>query len=326
MFAIPVNTHHASTFSIDDFNDDENLAVLRRCQRRIKELEDQPAADKGTKKSPPPFKTFGNMGRCIAKVVSTFGSLDSMIAENDRRLDLAAKVANGEILGSDVPEPTADQERAFKGFQELMRFIPALRKPLFEADAEELNEILNALCNGARNARSDDTKNIKTAIVPWLQKLFPNMPALDSDTRDERGIYHDDIGGLLCPTEYNWSDTEIWEKIRDGDPEYLVTADSWWFGLYPHDKFDPDHPEVGLFMNVTLLMAWKYIFTSPVSVKTTPEPDKENVASTSGVPLRHVRRSKTKKAAPAPKRSVASLISNNFVWFSQSGSSHLQVT
>ncbi|KAJ7170364.1 hypothetical protein C8R43DRAFT_944882 [Mycena crocata] len=36
---------------------------------------------------------------------------------------------------------------------------------------------------------------------------------------------------------------------------------------------------------------------------------KENVASTSGVPPHHVQQSKTKRATPAPKRSVASLMS-----------------
>lgn len=43
------------------------------------------------------------------------------------------------------------------------------------------------LRNGARNARSDDTKNLKAAIVPWLQKMFPNMEPLDPESREEHG-------------------------------------------------------------------------------------------------------------------------------------------
>jgi hypothetical protein len=62
---------------------------------------------------------------------------------------------------------------------------------------------------GARNARSDDTKNIKAAIVPWLKKFYPNMdPPLDPDSRDNRGLYHDILGALICPPEYDFSDEE----------------------------------------------------------------------------------------------------------------------
>ncbi|KAJ7146777.1 hypothetical protein C8R44DRAFT_18644 [Mycena epipterygia] len=298
-----------SPISIEDFNDDENLAVLRRLQRRIRELEAQKEHDKGIKSPPSSLKTFQNMGRCIAKCVSTFGSIDSLVAENDRRLDLEDKRTSGDQVHDEEEEPTVEQDRAYNGFKELMRFVPALRKPLFEADAEHLAEIINALRNGARNARSDDTKNIKVAIVPWLQRLFPDMDALDSDTRDDRGMYNDDIGGILCPIEYDWQNPEIRTRIREGDPDYLVTANSWFHGLFPHQKFNPERPEEGIFMNVMLLMVWKYIFTSPISVKTTMQ--EETAPSTSsprsprgrGRPKRNARR-----AAPTPKRSVASII------------------
>jgi hypothetical protein len=41
--------------------------------------------------------------------------------------------------------------------------------------------------------------------------------------------------------------------IREGDPNYLITAGSWWAGLYPPGKFDPALPEAHLFTNVLLL-------------------------------------------------------------------------
>ncbi|KAJ6595281.1 hypothetical protein B0H10DRAFT_1960556 [Mycena sp. CBHHK59/15] len=214
----PLAPHLTPPFTVDDFNDDENLAILRRCQRRIVELEAQIAQEKGIKKPASYMKSFTNMGRCIAKVVTTFGSLDSLIAENDRRMALEDKRMRGEDVHDEEEEPTVDQDRAFNGFKELMRFVPALRKPLFEADVEELTEILNALRNGSRNARSDDTKNIKVAIIPWLRQLFPDMVALDSDSRDDRGLYNDDIGEILCPIEYPWDDEEVRTKIREGDP------------------------------------------------------------------------------------------------------------
>jgi hypothetical protein len=63
------------------------------------------------------------------------------------------------------------------------------------------------LRSGSRNARSDDTKNVREAIVPWLVAAFPELsPALDPDSRQNRGIYHDDLGRLLCPVELDWND------------------------------------------------------------------------------------------------------------------------
>ena len=61
---------------------------------------------------------------------------------------------------------------------------------------------------GARNARSDDTKNLKSAICPWLQKAHPEMDALDPDSRDDRGITNDHIALILLPTEFflAWDD------------------------------------------------------------------------------------------------------------------------
>ncbi|KAJ7477646.1 hypothetical protein FB451DRAFT_1454487 [Mycena latifolia] len=308
----------AAQFVVDDFHDEENLAILRRCQRRITELEAQLEKEKGVKKAPASIKTFTNLGRCIHKVVVTFGTIDTLIAENDRRMDLELARIEGDDVHDEEEEHTVEQERAYNGYKELLRFVPALRKPLMEAEHDDLVEILNALRSGARNARSDDTKNLKTAIVPWLQKLFPEMAALELDSRDERGIYNDFIGALLCPTEYDFDDEEIRTRIREGDPEFLITANSWFKGLYPHKRFDPDNPDMGLFRNVMLLMVWKYIFTSPISVKTTVHEEAENIPpsasttppSASAAPPSALppRLKKKKRAAPTTKRSVASII------------------
>ncbi|KAJ7782273.1 hypothetical protein DFH07DRAFT_728372, partial [Mycena maculata] len=164
------------------------------------------------------------------------------------------------------------------------------------------------LTHGSRNTRSDDTKNLKAAIVPWLQRLFVDMPALDVESREDRGIYNDFVGALLCPTEYDWDDLEVRTMIREGDADHLITAGSWFKGLYPHDKFDPDNPDVGLFRNALLMNVWQYIFTSPISVKAKVPAweESENIPpSTSNPPgCPH----KKKGPAQTPKRSVATLI------------------
>ncbi|KAJ7797424.1 hypothetical protein B0H14DRAFT_2358318, partial [Mycena olivaceomarginata] len=98
--------------------------------------------------------------------------------------------------------------------------------------------------------------------------------------------------------------------IREGDPNYLITAGSWWMGLYPPGKFNPARPEAHLFTNVLLLKTFKFIFTSPLSVKTMPQ-DKEIPSlsptrrASSSRPTRTTQR---KKLGSKSKRNVAAII------------------
>ncbi|KAF8205623.1 hypothetical protein K438DRAFT_1756983 [Mycena galopus ATCC 62051] len=286
---------YAPQFSLADFDDQDSMAVLQRCRHRIAELEAQVEKEKAAKKTPGVSeRSFANLGRCIQKVVSMFRSIKSLIAENDRRQDLALEQSEGDEVLDEEDEYTDDQIRAFNGYKELIRFVPALRKPLIEAEHEELVVIFKALTHGARNARSDDTKNLKAAVVPWLQRLFIDMPVLDVESRENRGIYNDFVGALLCPTEYNWNDLEVRAMICEGDPDHLVTAGSWFNGLYPHDKFDPENPDIGLFRNVVLMNVWQYIFTSPISVKAKvpAREEPENIPPSTSNPPRRLHKPK----------------------------------
>ncbi|KAJ7260213.1 hypothetical protein C8J57DRAFT_1072663, partial [Mycena rebaudengoi] len=93
---------------------------------------------------------------------------------------------------------------------------------------------------GACNARSDDTKNIKAAIVTWLNKFYPNMnPPFDLDSRDNRERGHDILGALLCAPEYDFSDEEVRTNIREGHRNVPITAHSWFLVLYSKGQYDP---------------------------------------------------------------------------------------
>ncbi|KAJ7841125.1 hypothetical protein B0H13DRAFT_2415140 [Mycena leptocephala] len=249
---------------IDDFNDDKNLAALRAIFRRINELEAQATKEKNTKPPSPSMKTFTNAGRCIHKVVATFGPIDSLIAEHDRCQELEVEQNSGDDVHDEEEEPTMAQNRAYNGYKELIRFVPALRKALLELEHDELTGVISSLRNGARNARSDNTKNLKAAIVPWLQTLFPEMDPLDPDSRDDRGVYNDFLMTLLAPTEYDISDEE--------------------------------------YGNIS--------FTSPVSVKTMPLANTQNLPSTSDG---RTKKKEKAKAAATPKRSVTAIIGLNHV-------------
>ncbi|KAJ7321286.1 hypothetical protein DFH08DRAFT_1033888 [Mycena albidolilacea] len=301
----------APTNDADSSDEDRDRAMVNRLKRRISELEAQEKRVQAKNNAVSQSKSFANLGRVICKVVSTFDSPETLIAEDDRRRDLEDARTSGNEVHEEDQSPTIEQNILHNGYKELCRFIVPIRKLLAEAEYDELSPVLGALRGSSRNARSDDTKNLREAIIPWLNIVFPNItPALDPHSRDNRGIFHDDLGRLLCPVEFDWDDEDVRTAIREGDPHYQVTADSWWTGLYPFGKFDPQNPEAHLFTNVLLLKVYKYIFTSPLSVKSmAKDKDIENSPPISS-PTRHTptSRAKPKKVGTKSKRNVAAII------------------
>ncbi|KAJ7934480.1 hypothetical protein B0H13DRAFT_2305580 [Mycena leptocephala] len=305
----------------NDSDDDEQRDIINRLKRRISELEAQSQSNAVSQ-----VKSFANLGRAICKVVTAFDGVESLIAEDDRRRDLEDARTHGDEIHEEEQEPTPElvnlsissflplthvhrQNILHNGYKELCRFVVPIRKLLAEAEHEELAPVLTALRGGSRNARSDDTKNVREAIVPWLTLGFPELsPTLDAHSRENRGIYHDDLGRLLCPVEFDWDDEVCLARtaIREGDPDYQITADSGWAGLYPEGKFDPARPEAHLFTNVVLLKVYKFIFASPLSVKIMPK-DKE-IENLSPTRRSTSKRPKSKKLGNKSKRNVAAII------------------
>ncbi|KAJ7875182.1 hypothetical protein B0H14DRAFT_2716681 [Mycena olivaceomarginata] len=278
----------------DDDSIDEHRETVNRLKRRISELESQEKKAQSKSNVASQVKSFANLGRAISKVVSTFDGVE--IAEDDRRRDLEDARTRGDEIHEEEEVPTIEQDILHNGYKELCRFIVPLRKLLAGADHEELAPVLSALRSGSRNARSDDTKNLREAIVPWLVAAFPELsPPLDLDSRENRGIYHNDLGRLLCPVEFDWNDQSVRAAIREGDANYLITAGTC--------------PEAHLFTNVLLLKTYKFIFTSPLSVKTMPK-DKEipTLSPTRRASSSRPRTIQHKKLGSKSKRNVAAII------------------
>jgi hypothetical protein len=53
----------------------------------------------------------------------------------------------------------------------------------------------------------------------------------------------------------------IRQKIRDGDPEFMVTASSWPRFLYANSHYNPTDVEKGLFQSKILLKVRSSLFT-----------------------------------------------------------------
>jgi len=102
--------------------------------------------------------------------------------------------------------------------------------------------------------------------------MFENpLPPLSPHIKSDRGFEHDITGRLLCPIDFDWDDPQ-WEllslsaifqpllpsksvrqSIRDGHPDFLVTADSWPGFLYPHAKANQNDMEHGLLQSAMLV-------------------------------------------------------------------------
>ncbi|OBZ65231.1 hypothetical protein A0H81_14712 [Grifola frondosa] len=132
-------------------------------------------------------------------------------------------------------------------------------------DEEEMSRIAHLIQRGAGNARSDDTKSLKGAILDWI--CIPGEafnPPLNRNVKTTRGYQHDVTGALLCPAGLKWEDPKVKSELRSG--EITVPGDQWPIFLYADCNYNPEEPWDGLLRSKLLVTAYKYIFTSPSSV------------------------------------------------------------
>ncbi|KIK73736.1 hypothetical protein PAXRUDRAFT_20542 [Paxillus rubicundulus Ve08.2h10] len=241
--------------------------------------------------------TYIHRGRAIRRLVVLYDNIEDIISEYDRQQEFAAENAH---LDLSELETTQDQDRLYSSFQELLIFLPWMKKIILHCNVNELEDICKQLRKGADGARGDNTASLKQDVVVWLTDLFhPIEPPLRSTTKDDRGLVHDITGKLICPAEYNWVLQSVKDKVHNRDPLYLVTAHSWPLFLYENYVFDQTDAEQGLFCSTLLVKAFKFLFTSPSSVHDI----KEN--GNGQIPTRH-QGSSTHKTAT--KKHVASIL------------------
>ncbi|KAG1889880.1 hypothetical protein F4604DRAFT_1540141, partial [Suillus subluteus] len=92
-------------------------------------------------------------------------------------------------------------------------------------------------------------------------------PVISHQDKSCCGFYHDTMGKLLCPVDYDWDDVVVREAIRNYHPDYHVMSYSWPSYLYKDGRYDPENPMKGLFKGELLVKAVKHIFTSPSSAE-----------------------------------------------------------
>ncbi|KAG2356721.1 hypothetical protein BDR07DRAFT_1299730, partial [Suillus spraguei] len=115
-------------------------------------------------------------------------------------------------------------------------------------------------------ARGDDSVGLKCAVADWLMECTPTPnPTVHKQDKSGQGFYHDVMGRLLCPVDYDWSNPTVRSFIQDYHPDFCVTACSWPSFLYKDGCYDPQNPTKDLFKGELLIKAFKHVFTSPSS-------------------------------------------------------------
>ncbi|KAJ6518542.1 hypothetical protein DFH09DRAFT_1098367 [Mycena vulgaris] len=309
----PSSSSRASSPSSEDPPPDAQLAKEARLKRRIAELEAERDVASAAPKTTAAYASASvTTCRALRKTVSLFDPLEDSIAEYDRRQELEE---TRELEGDTTPvEHTAEQDRLYRGYLELIKFVPGLKSAIVNCHMNELAAILGQLRKGAAGAMCDDNGSVRSAMVGWIGKNA--KPPLDASSRVHRGLEGDVTGPLLFPVDYDHNDPEqvspsvtdpVRAKVNNGDKDFMVTADQWPRGVYLNGVYDPANEEKGLFKSLSLVQTFMHIFTSPKSAdKLQAEGDEENVqpSESTGEPPRK----KRKRPVAASKSSVATKI------------------
>ncbi|KAF8189080.1 hypothetical protein K438DRAFT_1473351, partial [Mycena galopus ATCC 62051] len=262
-------------------------------------------------------KSYVTMGRAIRKVVSCFDPMEVLVSEYDRRQELQEQ---REEDGDDTPiMHTAEQNRLYRGFLELRKFVPAIKSALISMEPDQLSTMFSQLQKGAGGAFGDDVNSVRAAMADFVSYSGAKDPLVAS-SRDNRGAEGEVTGPLIFPVDYDYNDAEVRAKVINGDPKYKITADQWPRGVYQNQKYDPTNQGKGLFKSASLVKTYLHIFTAPQSAKKyQPEHDMErgagNTSDTENVrpssSIDEPPRKKRRTVAPpgSSKKSVASKVS-----------------
>ncbi|KAK7437936.1 hypothetical protein VKT23_018371 [Stygiomarasmius scandens] len=258
-------------------------AVLASLKRKIDELEEENRNLKGKQTKKP--ITCRTLGRPIRRLVSLFTSVNTIVAEYDRRCIPGAQTEDEELDNVNVEllnpveleeyEQRMDlkriRDRDHEAFNILCKHVPYLRKKLYSKDIDhlELQEEYRQLEIGANGARSEDIYKAQKELVDWLHARNPAPnPLLDRMSRVGRGLTHDVTGWFICPVDLDWNDPVIRSDLRTLVKS--VVGDSklpfFFHVLYHDEKGDPENPLKGWLQGPLLVKMLCMIFKSASSV------------------------------------------------------------
>ncbi|KAH6885043.1 hypothetical protein BKA70DRAFT_1377634 [Coprinopsis sp. MPI-PUGE-AT-0042] len=166
-------------------------------------------------------------GRHFGRTVRAFCRIQSLIKLG---LSIAVQLDLEEMEEESLPE---EELKEYGIYKQLIALSPKL---------EERPEIYYVGDMGrSSNARSDDTRALKSAVVDWITPCGRVLT--------DRGYHHQRTAA------------SIREKLRSG--ELIPTGDHWPVFLFLNHEYHPEDPWRGLLRGPIVVNAYKFVFTSP---------------------------------------------------------------
>ncbi|KAH6897576.1 hypothetical protein BKA70DRAFT_1116126 [Coprinopsis sp. MPI-PUGE-AT-0042] len=213
----------------------------------------------GPRKRPARTDPLVHHGRHFGRAVQAFCRVQALITQG---LSVDVEIELGDIVREDLSPQVAKEYRIY---HQLLALSPKLEERLCNGTEEDIFHIADLISRGASNARSDDTRSLKSAIVDWITPVGGALfPPLQRNIKTDRGFHHPKTGELLCPVTMDWQCQETRELLRSG--QLVPCGEQWSPFLYEDHLFDPEDPWKGLLHGPLLIKAFKHVFTSPSSV------------------------------------------------------------
>ena len=85
---------------------------------------------------------------------------------------------------------------------------------------------------GADSARGDNAATLKGEIICWITANGEHIdPPLSQRDKRGRGLSHHLTGGLLCPVDYDWSDSRSVLRLAYGEVGHSPNVVLWFYGI-----------------------------------------------------------------------------------------------
>lgn len=121
----------------------------------------------------------------------------------------------------------------------------------------------------ASNARSDDTKALKKAIIEYIPLDLTSgaiIPPIRPTVKHDRGFNHQHTARLLCPRldldEFNVDPVLYMAQVKNGERKIKETH----FPTFLYDElqhYDPEHKLIGLLEGHIVIRVYRHIMTGP---------------------------------------------------------------
>ncbi|KAJ3540837.1 hypothetical protein NMY22_g4128 [Coprinellus aureogranulatus] len=214
-------------------------------------------------------------GKHFGRTIRTFCHVQTIVTNG---LSRTMQLELGRISEQELERTDLVEQRLYA---QLLELSPGLEERLNVGSEEELHYIANMasvslitipsvlmdlqITKGIAQARSDDTKSLKSAVVDWITP--PNevlSPAIPRNVKHGRGYHHERTGWLLCPVNLNWEDPKIRRDLASG--QLVPAGDLWPRFIYRNNDYNENDVWDGLLRSSILVKAFKHVFTSPSSV------------------------------------------------------------